>query len=50
MKIKNKKIELTEEENKLFIRQFKMGIVHQLHKDKLLSNKQLNEVIKSINK
>jgi hypothetical protein len=49
MTIRNNKIELTAEENKIFIRQFKSGIIHQLYNEKLLTNDQLNQVLKSIN-
>ena len=50
MNIYNKKIELTEEENKTFVLQFKKGVIYQLHKEKLLSNEQLKQVLISLNK
>jgi len=49
MTIKDNRIKLTPEENKIFIRQFKSGIVHQLYNEKLLTSEQLNQVLKSIN-
>ena len=45
MFIKNNKIELTIEEKKLFIRQFKFSILYQLHSEKLLNYEQINQII-----
>lgn len=50
MEVKDKKIILSKEENKMFIKQFKIGVINQLYKEKLLTNEQLNEILKSINK
>ncbi|TYQ14653.1 UNVERIFIED_CONTAM: hypothetical protein Cloal_1013 [Acetivibrio alkalicellulosi] len=50
MRIINNTIELTEEEQKAFNKQFKIGIVHQLYKENLFSSEQLNEVLQDINK
>lgn len=48
MTYKNNKIELTDEENKIFVNQFKKGILHQLYKEKLLTSMQLNQLLKTI--
>ncbi|WP_010249648.1 hypothetical protein [Acetivibrio cellulolyticus] len=48
MIISNNKIELTEEEKDNFKRQLKKGILYQLHKEKLLTNEQLKQVINSL--
>lgn len=41
-------INLTDEENKNFINCFKKGVLLQLYKDNLLTNEQLNQILKSI--
>jgi len=48
MIISNNKIELTEEEEDNFKQQLKKGILYQLHKEKLLTNEQLKQAIKSL--
>jgi hypothetical protein len=50
MIIRNKKIELTQEESENFKYQFKKGIICQLYKEKLLTSEQLKQVLKSIKK
>lgn len=49
MTIKNNRIELTPDENKIFIHLFKNGIIHQFYLEKLLTNEQVNQVLRSIN-
>jgi len=49
MTIENNKIELSAEEKQIFIKQFKCGILMQLHNEKLLTNAQLNQVLKAVN-
>lgn len=46
----NKKIQLTLQEKEKFLQQFKSGVMHQLYREKLITNEQLNQVLKSINK
>lgn len=48
MKLENGKIILNEEENKIFEKHLEIGIYHQLHKEKLLTDVQLNQLLKSI--
>jgi hypothetical protein len=50
MRIINNIIELTEDEQKAFNKQFKIGIIHQLYKENLLTSEQLNEVLIDINR
>lgn len=50
MVIKDNKIELTSEENEAFILQFKKGVMYQLYSEKLLTNEQLKQVLKSMDK
>ncbi len=49
MTIKNNRIELTSEESNIFTRQFKIGVIKQLYKEKLLTVEQYDQVIKAIN-
>ncbi len=49
MTTKNKRIELTTEESNIFTRQFKIGVIKQLYKEKLLTGEQCDKVIKAIN-
>jgi hypothetical protein len=48
MIIKNNKIELTIEEKNYFIRQFKFGILYQLHSEKLLTYEQINLILNNL--
>jgi len=48
MKISNNKIELTEEEDENFKLQLKKGVLYQLYKEKLLTNEQLKQALKSL--
>lgn len=48
MKYEDGKIILSDEENKAFIKEFKKGVMLQLHKENLLTSTQLNQVLKSI--
>ncbi|QNU68956.1 hypothetical protein EHE19_012695 [Ruminiclostridium herbifermentans] len=47
MLIKNDKIELTPEEKEIFIGQFKLSILYQLHSEKLLTYEQIDQIIKN---
>ncbi len=49
MTIKNNRIELTSEESSIFTRQFKIGVIKQLYKEKLLTVEQYDQVINAIN-
>jgi len=44
------KINISEEERKGLIKNFKIGVLRQLCKEGYLTNEQLNELIKEINK
>lgn len=46
----NKKIELTQAEREAFERQYKLGVLYQLHKEKLLTYEQLEQVSKVLEK
>ena len=44
------KINISEEERKGLIKNFKIGVLRQLHKEGYFTSEQLNEMIKEINK
>ena len=46
----NIKINISKEERKGLIKNFKIGVLRQLHKEGYLTSEQLNEMIKEINK
>jgi hypothetical protein len=46
----NIKLNISEEERKGLIKNFKIGVLRQLHKEGYLTSEQLNEMIKEINK
>jgi hypothetical protein len=46
----NFKIKITEKEKEGLIKNFKIGILCQLHKEGYFTSEQLNELIKEINK
>ena len=46
----NFKIKITEKEKEGLIKNFKIGILCQLHKEGYFTSEQLNEMIKEINK
>ncbi len=48
MFIKDNKIELTSEEKNIFIGQFKLSILYQLHSEKLLTYEQINQLISNL--
>ena len=50
MKIVDNKIELTKEEDRNFIKQMKIGILKQLHKEEYISSEQLKLILNSYEK
>lgn len=47
---KNFKINISDKEKEGLIKNFKIGVLRQLYKEGYLTNEQLNEMIKEINK
>lgn len=50
MKIVSKKIKLTQDEKVAFERQYKLGVLCQLHKEKLLTQEQLEQLLNALEK